>query len=620
MRHTEFGNMGAAVTSADSRSGDRPCMISHPAAGAERGKGYVISFPPPGELVRNGKKSMRRQGMIAGSAVLLAVIISSSSLLAQSRKSGVESSSQEESNVEQIRPDEPIDLPLEMLLRLNDTASSVFTKKPLQRPEPLAANVLDTLNPQGKEGEITIPLRGYPEPDQPPTKNHPIYAGGSIGLNTTASLRAGLSGSTWPFDYHAAVEYGSSNGWVDNAKSSLFSLQLGGGYVIGMGYGIFSGGHMGGEAEYNQKSYRLYALPTLPERDIADWSLKGTGTASVGGFEFEGSGRFRRFTMEQTLPSLDVPPLPTPSSDTGSTSENALEGRLKIKTSALGLGWEGNLDLRLASTPFGSINYGGLDINVLFEAPVLAIRAGGGVSAGGGTDGETVTRFAPRAELRLFPFDGLVASGKIVGGIRQTTMKEMFNVNPYTQMNPLLTPEDERLGFEVALHLEPAQSWGVRLAGSRRDYASYLSFGAPETGEFAPEYSEANVDIVSGDFYIRLDSRNEFAGLVQFTQGSLGDGSPLPYMPKWDAEFFYTRRLFNIPVEVSGSIRYIGARQGGTRELDPAILLGFEWSYNVAKLFDVVMEARNLLAQDYELWEGYKERGLYLSFGARTRF
>ena len=558
---------------------------------------------------------------MVGAGLFLSLLILTADLYGQPSPPASEPIAEEDPSVERIRPDEPIDLPLEMLLRMNDTGTSIFTKKPLHRPEPLVPAVLDTLNPQGKEGEMTIPLRGYPEPDQPPTKNRPIYAEGSIGLHTTALLRAGISGSTWPFDYNASVEYGSSNGWVENAESSLFSARLGGGYVIGLGYGIFSGGYMGGEAEYDNRTYRLYALETLPERSRVDWKLQGTGTASIAGIDLRGEGRVRRFSMDQTIPVLDeTGPAPIPPPDTQAIAETSVEGRLSAGMSALGLGWEGNLDLRLTNTTLGSVNYGQVDLLALFETPVFSIRGGGSLSLGEGTDGESRSRIAPRAELRIFPFDGLVAAGRIVGGVRQTTARSLFDVNPDATMDGVFAPEDERLGYELSLHLEPAQSWGVRVAGARRDYASYLFFGRPETGEFVPTYGEAKVDIVSGDFYLRPDSRNEVSGVVRFTQGTLGDGSSVPYMPKWDAELFYSRRLFNLPIEIGASIRYIGERRGGTEELDPVFLLGFEWSYNVAKLFDVVLEARNLLAQEYQLWEGYEERGLYLSLGARTRF
>ncbi|MGE3802261.1 MAG: hypothetical protein AB7H80_14690, partial [Candidatus Kapaibacterium sp.] len=406
MRKSWFDFLGAAVTSATSRSGDYPCVIRHPAAGAVRGRGDTFSSPSTGASDREQPTIKVSAASVGILSLLFALLLTSLPALGQTPKPNVERSSAGEPSVEQIRPDEPIDLPLEMLLRLNDTARSVFTKKPLQQPEPLALAVLDTLNPQGKEGEITIPLRGYPEPDQPPTKNRPIYAEGSIGLNTTAMLRAGISGNTWPFDYHASVEYGSSSGWVDNSKSSRFSVQLGGGYVIGLGYGIFSGGHMGGEAEYRAQSYRLYALPTLPERGQVDWSLKGTGTASLAGFDIEGIGHLRRLTMEQSLPVIDGIQ-PTPPDDTQNLDETSVEGKLRAKTSALGLGWEGLLDLRLTNTSLGSVNYGSLDVNALFETPIFAIRAGGALSMGGATDGNSLSRIAPRVELRFFPFDGL---------------------------------------------------------------------------------------------------------------------------------------------------------------------------------------------------------------------
>ena len=599
MRHYQFGYLGAAVTLIFSRNGDFPCVKHHPTYYVGKRKRDRSSSPPSEDCWRRN---------LVGAGLLL--LISFVQLQAQS-----ESQPTVGTSLEQLRPDEPIDLPLEMLLRLNDTSNSVFTKKPIPEPEPLNEKTLGTINPQGKEGDIAIPLRGYPEPDQPPTTHRSLYAEGLIGLNTTATLRAGLSGNTWPFDYHASIGYLSSNGFLENNESSLFGATLAGGYVIGLGYGIFSGGYMGGEVDYAAQSYRLYAVPVSPKRSRTNWSLEGRGTASVAGVDLEGIARVRRFSVKETIPLLDERgPVPVPIPETHSVEETSVEGVLNGRMSALGFGWEGKLDLCLTNTTLGSLNYGDLEAGALFETPMLALCAGGSLSLGAGTDSTTTTRLAPRVELRFFPFDGLTLFGRATGGVRQMTNHELLRVNPYAMLDGPILPEDEKLGYEIGVHLEPAQSWGVRVAGARRDYASYLFFATPVQGKFGPNYSQAKVDIINGDFYVRLDSRNEFAGLVRYI-----DGTELPYVPQLDAEFFYTRRLFNIPMAVTGSVRYIGSRQGGTEDLDPVVLIEFEWSYNVAKILDLVLEARNLFSQDYQLWEGYEERGFYLAIGARTR-
>lgn len=519
---------------------------------------------------------------------------------------------------ESIRPDEPVDLTLELLVGENDSvASTVFAKREMKKPEPISAAQLDAINPHSKEEEIAIPLRGYPAPDQAPAPNRPLYAEASLGLHLTTGLRAGLSGDTWPFDYHASLEYESTNGFVENGDRSGFSIEAGGGYVIGLDYGIFGGGYMGADARFSTETYRLYALEEAPERSHLAWGVDATGTASYAGIDFEGVGRLARTSLsDQVVTEATVV---DPVAD--QLDETSVEGSLTGEMKAIGLGWQGLLDMRLTNTSQGSANYGAVGLSAVLDVSIFSLRGGGKLTLAGATEGENFTRFSPEAELRVHPFNGVVLSGSLSGGLRPTTVRNLAELNPYLALDGEFLPEDERVGYEVALHLEPGRSWGLRVGASRRSFDNYLFFDAPESGRFAPMYDKADVDLINGDFYWELDSRNELLVLTRYTVGSVGDSTgDLPYMPKWDAEVGYSRRLLSSPITLGGTLRYIGERTGGTETLDPAFLVGVEGSYTVVRYLDLVVEARNLLNREYELWDGYRERGFYLGIGARGRF
>ena len=591
--------------------GPQPSSVSSGVTRAERSATIAAAHFFDGH--RAGGRAWRRR---AGAVALLAAL-SSTSLLAQTPDTAMREA---EPGIERLRPDEPIDLTLEMYLRRGEREESIFTKRDVDEAAPQTPNVLDTINPKGKEGEITIPLRGYPAPDHPPTPKRPIYMEGSIGLHTTAMLRGGFSGTAWPFDYHALLDYGSSDGFVDNGESSHLSAALGGGYVIGRGYGIFSGGHMGAKAGYAKRTYRLYAQEAPPKRESGEWSGELTGSAALGGLDLKGEASVRRMSMTQTIPLLDEQgPAPVPQPDTQTIAETSIEGRLKGRTRAIGLEWEGNLDLRLTESTPGAINYAAFDLGARLELPILTIQAGGMVGAAGGSDGTTTTAVAPRAEVRLLPVDGVSISGTVSGGVWQMSGKEMLRVNPYALLAGPLMPEVEKIGYGVALHVEPGRDWGVKVAGSRREYDSYLHFGVPVDGVFTPLYDATRIDRIDGDIYINIGARDQLAAIVRYVDAELSDGAAVPYIPTWDAELFYARRLFNIPLTVSGSFRFIGERQGSTGTLDPAFLIGFDWAYGFGRTFEAVVQVRNLLGQDYQRWEGYEERGLFVAIGARTR-
>jgi hypothetical protein len=341
----------------------------------------------------------------------------------------------------------------------------------------------------------------------------------------------------------------------------------------------------------------------------------------VAGIDLHGTGQLRRFSLSQHPSLLDEtgPPVPSPSENNATLSETSLEGQLEAGMSQVGVGWFGDLDARLTSSSRGALNYGRLRLGAEIEEGPVSFRAGGALAAGAGSDGETIGSLTPFASIKLAPFDGLNLSGKITGGVRQNSIASVMKVNRYASLDGPFLPEDERLGYGISLHLEPWRSWGVRVDGSRQFFDQYLTFGPEYGGEFATSYTGAVIDRVTSDGYIRFDGQNDIALVVRYVSASTDEGDGLPYVPKWDGQLMYSRRLFNVPIELKGSIRYIGERSGATGELDPVALVGFEWIYSFGSTLDFVLDAENLFNQDYQIWEGYNERGLFVSLGARVR-
>lgn len=610
MNRNQDQPLGAAITPNDSRSspGTHRMDFPEPVGGREdKGSPFVL---PPGAFFL---------------PLLIALLLPTAGLWGQ-EGTPVEQTAQRQEGpappatprVESIRPDEPVDLALETYLRRQGGDSTLFTPRAPEESAVLEGSELDSLNPHGKEGDITIPLRGYPAPDDPPRPEKPIYLEGSIGLNTTALLRAGFSGNSWPFNYHGRFDFASSNGFIENGEESRIAATLGGGYIVGLNYGIFSGGYMGGEVGYDRRSWRLYAVESAPERSSDAWHVEAETGAAIDRLDLKGKGRVRHFSVRQTEAAPEPGgPLSGETVDLGMTS---VEGELQGKTSTGSILWNGLVDLRMTSAAGNSLAYGMVDLRTGVDFGIFRLRVGGNLGVAEGSDGETSSLISPVGEIRLAPFDGVSLTGRLRGGVHQTTPDRVLDINRYASIDGPWIPEEERRGYEVILNLGPSTSWGIRGSASRRDFASWLHFEQSVDGEFAPIYGEVLIDRLDADFFWDVTSRDRVAAVVAVSEGERADGSPVPYMPRWDAELFYHRRLFNIPSTAGGSIRYIAERQSGSGEvLDPVLLVSLDWSYTVASLFDAVLTARNVLGSRYRIWEGYEERGFFLSIGVRAR-
>jgi hypothetical protein len=469
---------------------------------------------------------------------------------------------------------------------------------------PLDDQQLARINPVEKDLEITIPLRGYPHPDQTVPPDRPIYLEAAGGIYTTGLLRAAYAALSWPYDYAAQVDAGRTAGWTDNSSSSHLSANLTGGYIIGDGYGLFSGGHMGARADYGGSAYRLYGVTAAPERAVGSYGASLVGSNSYQGWTYDAKAEYSALTLR----------------DSASTSETSLNGKVKVSTHLSGFLLEGGLDMRLTYLGGNSISFGALSESAGYSTSLFSVKVGTVLGIGGRTEGETSILLTPLAECRLYPLRGVTLAAAISGGLSQTTLRNVLATNPYVARQFAVKPESESISYSASLRLEPSRAFTFHVTAARSNYDDYLYFQQPTAGQFQPAYDKATVTRVTGDLYWTIDTRNELTTNVTFVEGELGSArTALPEVPKWDAGLIYARRLEGLPVKVTGSMRYIGDRSmpGGTTGI-PVYLLGIEGSYLISNQLELYAEFRNLLNQHYELWSGYQERQIFGALGIRA--
>ena len=453
--------------------------------------------------------------------------------------------------------------------------------------------------------------------DNAPNHHRSIYFEGSVGLNNVKDLRAGFSGQREPFHYYTTIDYHSSDGVVKNDNHSTFALTAGSQYMLDPDNDMFNGGYLGLEASVGRQTYRLHSLLPVPTRSLMNWQLEAQGKAIIGGITLQGVSQIHHSSLEEKPQTSDIQRRVLATQ--GIVSETFIENSLNGRFSALGFDWRGELTMRTTRAATNSSD-GRFDIALLYKLPLLTVEGGGNLCLYKEEEKRAVSHIAPHAEVRFFPFHGLSFSGKVTSGdMHMPTSYDLFTTNPYTDLRSTCQPEDESHSYSMKVHIDPKPSWGVQLEASKQEYDSYLQFVKTGEGKFTSHYSEASIHTVSGDFFAHINSENSIAGTLQFSDGTYPDDSRMPYIPQWKGELFFSRNLRQMPLTVTGSAHYISQRNGETTALDPVLLFGFEWSYSMANYLDFVVETQNLFAQKYQLWEGYDEGGLYLTFGVRGR-
>lgn len=465
----------------------------------------------------------------------------------------------------------------------------------------LTADQVAAVNDAGPRLE-SMALREYPGGDEVNASAKPLHAEGSIGIYTTARLRAGYFGNPWPYDYSAHLDLSGSNGFVENGARSSIGIGVRGGYIIGNQYGIFSGGHMGAGADYQRDRYRRYAVAGSPERASDAWRADISGRNSNSGVAFELRGAYRQLAL----------------ADSATTDETSLDGAGKIRAEWGGLALGGEADLRITNLAGTSISFLRLEGYTRYKLPLISLRGGVALGVGKNIDGTSATRLAPLAELNLYPIRGLTLAAGMQGGVSQTTLADLLKRNPYVELAPMIHHQQEKIGFKGALRFERWEWFGARISVAHSSFDDFAYFAGARSGLFAPRYAAATSTTMAGDFFLELTSRDMVALQASVANTTLDStGAQAPYVPKVEGEAMYVKRLEGIPLTVTGSLKYVGARNDDMNvELKGAVLLGLKGRYDFTRTVYATLTAENLADQRYELWRGYGERGVFIAIGA----
>jgi outer membrane receptor protein involved in Fe transport len=566
-----------------------------------------------GATCSHALRSISRRGMFALLVVAAVASVAPTAAVAQKRGKAKSKPSTEQSrrdsdtvatdDARESGAEEPADLAFRTLNGTNPSPASL--ERPITAPPHLSQRELRVIDTRRRSNDALVPLRGYPTAERAPVANRPGYADASIGMHATAQVQAGYSATSWPFDYYGTLAFDISEGYDADNAHRVIGIGAGVGYIIDEGFGMFSGGHMGLDARYDNTRYHLFALDASPVRTSGNWSIATTGSNSSAGLSYDAGARYRALSIDDSSIA---------------SRETSLEGTLSLGTSWQGLAIGASGDMRLTYLDGASISYGRVAGFGSYSNRILTARAGLQFSAGENSDGSTSGTIAPTGELRIFPLHGLTLIGTVTGGLAPTTLAGLSAINPYIELHPEIRQQRESIGYQFHVRLEPSRAFALRLTGARSHYNDYAYFDSLRNGRFAPQYGSAIISRITGDLSWRMDDFNSVLSAVEFTEGEIDDASELPYTPKWIADLLYTRRLSGTPLAIDAGARYIGTRPAPGGALDPVLLVNLAARYALSSRLDLTLQLRNLLDRRYELWEGYVERGVFASLGAAARF
>ncbi len=504
------------------------------------------------------------------------------------------------------QPNAPLELP-EFIITGKESVNIPGGVKQLpNKPPLLKSEKLDSINPLEK---LPLPaLQPRPLPTYSSTAPYwPGYIDAYVGNYLTPGFSAGYSFKQAGYMIDIYGDFEASNGWVNNADYSVFSLGASSSYVAPEKFIFFGGSTTEVDVGFSNKSYNLYSDPSAPSRSVA--ALK----ASVG-TEGRYSGVSYNAGIAWNMSGV--------STSNRSVSDNLIIGRVSATNRWKAFDIGAMFDLRLQTFdskayPFTFIAGTGRYITDDFN-----IWAQSGFQWASATSSADRIGFEVRALANLKMSSDLTLTSSFHSGLRPISFTDLLRVNPYVSDSSAVDIPYDVFDVGASLIYQPSvllsASIGITLRRSDRESVWVKTL----RGEFMPEYRTVTSARTSAEFRWLIASSNTLIGDIHFITSTVAGASQTPYIPSVESSLGFDRS-WSQRLHTVASIVYYSGRYA---DLANSILLGgyvdvrLAATYAVKDFVNINVSAENLFGSTIVLWEGYLERGVFVKAGLTWKF
>ncbi|GAB1371092.1 hypothetical protein MASR1M45_11540 [Candidatus Kapaibacterium sp.] len=530
--------------------------------------------------------------------VIFLVLFSAVNLLAQ------------ESKKEQSSP-EPLELPnfiIQGTLQLNVNSG---VKQNPERPKTLTDAELDSLNSLEKQSSQSFPVEQLTlNTIERNVKDGFVKA--QFGRFTTAQIDAGYEFDIANYGIYSQIGYEMSDGHLSNADFSKFNLKLSSDYIAPQKFFIFGGSRTRTQIDFNTNSYKLFANPTALNRTTNNFSAKVDVDGNYQGFKFETGAGFNGYQLI---------------TNDFKNADNNLFGYLKMHNIWNNFQVAGNLLIDLHTLRGQATNFIQLDASLSIFSQDISLTGGAGLqwatnSAGIDRGGLLIEG---NLEYRLNKL--LTLRADIRSGLENHKFRDLAYYNPYISNMAFFDYAYDIMNLSGNLIFHPNEVLGLSAGFRFRRTERFPIFKQDllfYPGSFDLGYESISLFKSFFEAYWFISSEDKLTANITATESSLTDfdGKSVPYVPQLKLSADYHKTWFG-NLGTNFGLDYIGKRFAdfqNTVELDSYINLRIEGNYKIYDGLRAFLRFENLLNSDIYVWEGYRERNVFVSFGVMWQF
>lgn len=505
---------------------------------------------------------------------------------------------------QQTPPNAPLELPDFLVTGKAVVDIAAGAKQTPQMPFRLNASELDSLNPTEKFPAPAVPNRALPT-FRRSRSVHRGYLDASFGSYTTPALAAGAEFKIGEYIIDAALDGLYAADWTPGASVMNAGLALSSSYVAPEKFYLFGKGLTETDLQVRLNEYTLFANSAAPIRSTTRVFAAVATEAFVGDMPITAQLHWNSHSV----------------ADQG--AEGIRDQRIHANLQAqLTSRYRGMLDVNMQSRGDASYPFMQASIIRVFGDSLLRMRATVGAQFATSTADDS--RFGLLADLSAeYEADEFMSYGLTLrSGMRALSFADQVTLNPFLSTSSLIDVPYELLNISATVKYHPSQQLQVlgRVLASHTT-RSPLWVGA-SSFQFDLTYHEVTLLAGNVELLYRASSRDVLSAAATAQSAMLSTGQHAPYVEPLRIDATY-QRAFSSDLQSALSLQYVGRRYvelDNAMQLDAFLNLQFRASYALSRTLDLQVVADNLINSTIIIWNGYRERGIFVSGGVSMRF
>ncbi|MCX7936533.1 MAG: hypothetical protein N2971_02375 [Chlorobi bacterium] len=364
-----------------------------------------------------------------------------------------------------------------------------------------------------------------------------------------------------------------------------------------------------GIANVETRSYRLFALPSAPERMTRSLllSLEHNGMLAASPYQV----------------SMIAGTVRLQHADTNTTEETELAAHARIEPyrfNTITLGLLADVSYRnYRTTPihFHTLAATGRYTDSTFT---LSAHLGGQIA----TTSFRTTTFAPLLELRseLAITSFLCLDGRIASRMEPVRFRDLLALCPYIVDTAAIAVQMATYHVAAGVTYLPRPEIQFRLEAGIQGFSEAPFFESVADGTFALLYTEQTERFVHLRGRYDIDRSNHLIADLRLLDARFTDGKTVPYRPLLQTIVEYGHSM-DEQFLASLRIGYVSPRhvsQQSEQTLRAYVVIAARAEYQISPSISVTATLDNLAGSIIELWRGYRERGSFVAIGAVVHF